>query len=407
VKGVVLVVELCAAGFTALSIATTAPTAHMWRMLGVLLVLAIVFEEASRRVGRLRLLITDASQTQDMTSVWTFAGALVVPAGYAAAFACVIAAHAWLRQQWFVGGVLFRRIYSAGTVMLACLAASAVAENGHLQGAGSVSWTDAAIVIAALCAYTLTNRTLVLGAIFLAGAPRDRAIMLGSWEDNALELATLSLGYMTALILVHQPLLAITCVVPMVLLQRAALVTQLEHAASTDAKTQLLTPLAWRQRADRELSLSRFGAVSLLVLDLDDFKVVNDLHGHLAGDAALLATSARIRAELRPSDVVGRFGGEEFVVLLPGLNTDGALAVAERLRLRIGAIRLAELQPGAHADGTECSHTLSTSIGVAVFPEDGAGLSDLIAAADRALYIAKRSGRNAVVLTERAADAAG
>src|SRR6185312_5830065 len=103
-----------------------------------------------------------------------------------------------------------------------------------------------------------------------------------------------------------QPLLGVIVLLPVVLLQRAALVKQLETAASTDAKTQLLNPLAWRQRAQRELSLSRVGHIALLVLDLDAFKSVNDLHGHLVGDAALLATSVRITGELRTGDIVGR-----------------------------------------------------------------------------------------------------
>lgn len=398
-RALILGVEAIALSLTAVAVAYDQPTGLMWRYAAVLLVLAILFEEVSRKVGRMRILVSGDGAMQDMTSVWLFAGTLILPAGYAALFAVVIAAHAWLRQQREVGQRMYRRVYSAATLMLACLAAGPLVAVDLQWDTGALSPRALLLVLAALFVYTTVNRVLISAAIVVAGAPPSARALIGTWDDNGLEFATLCLGFMTAVVVVGQPLLGVVVLLPVVLLQRAALVKQLETAASTDAKTQLLNPLAWRQRAQRELSLSRVGHVALLVLDLDAFKAVNDLHGHLVGDAALLATSVRITGELRTGDIVGRFGGEEFVVLLPGLNAEGAVAVAERLRLRIGGVRLCDLG-ATHQDDTPCEHTLSTSIGVAVFPDNGAGLTALLAAADKALYSAKDAGRNTVILAE-------
>jgi diguanylate cyclase (GGDEF)-like protein len=398
-RALILCVDAGAIALAAVMVARDHPTAVTWRYATVLLVLAVLFEETSRRIGRMRLLVGGDGALQDMTSVWTFAGALILPAGYAALFAAVIAVHAWLRQQRDVGQLLYRRIYTAATVMLACMAAGPLVAVDLQWDTGLLSLASLLRVLGALLIYTAVNRLLISAAIVLTGAPPSARALIGTWDDNGLEFATLCLGFMTAVVVVGQPLLGVIVLLPVVLLQRAALVKQLETAASTDAKTQLLNPLAWRQRAQRELELSRVGHIALLVLDLDYFKAVNDLHGHLVGDAALLATSVRITGELRTGDIVGRFGGEEFVVLLPGLNAEGAMAVADRLRLRIGGVRLCDLG-ATHQDDSPCEHTLSTSIGVAVFPDNGAGLTALLAEADKALYAAKDAGRNTVVLAE-------
>lgn len=127
--------------------------------------------------------------------------------------------------------------------------------------------------------------------------------------------------------------------------------------------------------------------VALLLLDIDHFKQVNDLYGHSAGDAALRALGRLLRRHLRPFDLVGRYGGEEFVILLSGASQQGALTAAERLRALIA--------------GTPFDHQgivrLTASIGViSSDPPEEIPLSALLASADRALYRAKHSGRNQV-----------
>jgi len=334
-----------------------------------------------------------------MTSVWTFAGTLVLAPGYAALLAALLAAYLWIRQQREVGQFLYRKLYSGATIVLACLAASTVL-NVSINSMPSPSEHPAVLIALALVVYTGVNRLLISVAVVLAGSPTTWSVMLGRWDDNLLELATLCLGYVAALVVVHQPWLTGVVLVPMVLLQRGALVKQLEESASIDAKTQLLNALAWRQLASRELTRSnRMSSAAILVIDLDHFKAVNDVHGHLLGDVALFEVGRAIKHELRQADVVGRFGGEEFVVMLPDLDVTAASLIAERVRSRIGSILLSELE-AQHPDGTVCTHALSASIGVAIFPQHAQDLGELLKVADAALFAAKRAGRDRVTLAD-------
>jgi len=198
--------------------------------------------------------------------------------------------------------------------------------------------------------------------------------------------------------MLDQVWLAPLMIVPTLLLQRGALVKELERAAATDTKTQLLTALAWEQIAAHQLAIAKStdASAAVLLIDLDRFKQVNDTFGHLVGDAALLKVGDRLKRELRQTEAVGRFGGEEFVVFLPGLEVTAALRVAERIRARIEAIDMTEPGPGLLGSGPV--PTLSASIGLACFPQHGTELAELLHAADAALYEAKRSGRNRVEL---------
>jgi diguanylate cyclase (GGDEF)-like protein len=127
------------------------------------------------------------------------------------------------------------------------------------------------------------------------------------------------------------------------------------------------------------------------MVDLDHFKRVNDTYGHLAGDEVLKAVAGTMRRSVRDYDTVGRFGGEEFVVLLPGLRNRDVLATAERIRRAISQLRV------PLPDSDIVLSTLSASIGVAVYPDAASGVDELVHAADAALYRAKRAGRNRVV----------
>ncbi len=174
-----------------------------------------------------------------------------------------------------------------------------------------------------------------------------------------------------------------------VLLEREQLMRQLEEQASTDSLTGLLNRRAFAARAQQEMvrAQRQQGALCVAVLDIDHFKKVNDTHGHDTGDAALKATAEACRRTLREVDVLARFGGEEFVVLLPDTPLADALQVAERLRLAIAALRL------PLPDG---ELVFTTSIGVAAVTP-GQPLEQALKAADEALYAAKHGGRNRVV----------
>jgi diguanylate cyclase (GGDEF)-like protein/putative nucleotidyltransferase with HDIG domain len=137
----------------------------------------------------------------------------------------------------------------------------------------------------------------------------------------------------------------------------------------------------------------RTGApVTLLVVDVDQFKSVNDTYGHLAGDDALRLVVGVIREQLRPGQYVGRYAGDEFVILLPGLDADGGKAVAEEIRRTTAAL------PIPLRDEPERSLSVTLSLGVATAPQHGESFEAMFSAADRALFEAKREGRDKVVV---------
>jgi diguanylate cyclase (GGDEF)-like protein len=178
------------------------------------------------------------------------------------------------------------------------------------------------------------------------------------------------------------------------MLQRSMMHQQLTAAARTDPKTGLLNATAWQREADAEITraLRSDTPLALLLVDVDFFKRVNDKHGHLIGDEVLRSLAAELRQQVRESDVVGRFGGEEFTVLLPGTDTAGACRIAERLRRSASSLSVAAV-PTATAP-----IQVTVSIGVAALGRHGTDLFELLAAADLALYRAKDAGRNQVQL---------
>ncbi len=136
----------------------------------------------------------------------------------------------------------------------------------------------------------------------------------------------------------------------------------------------------------------------MLIIDLDHFKRVNDTWGHVAGDAVLRGIGDCLRDELRTYDTIGRFGGEEFVAILPAVDEPQAAVIAERLRQRIADLTIAQFAASANdpAAAAASEHTLSTSIGIACYPDHGSELEQLLLGADGALYRAKDGGRNRV-----------
>ena len=130
------------------------------------------------------------------------------------------------------------------------------------------------------------------------------------------------------------------------------------------------------------------GSCSILVLDLDHFKRFNDTHGHQAGNLLLRAMADSVRAHKRESDFAARFGGEEFVVLVPGDATE-AVRLAERLRIAVSELQLPQLGE----DGR-----VTVSIGVASYPEQATNAAELFERADQALYVAKGNGRNRTIV---------
>jgi len=163
---------------------------------------------------------------------------------------------------------------------------------------------------------------------------------------------------------------------------------RMERLATTDDLTGLLNRRAFFARAEaaRLLALRQQQPIALLMLDIDHFKQLNDRFGHATGDEALVKFAATCNAALREHDILGRLGGEEFALALPGTDQDGALHAAERLRQGVAATRLLTC-------GND--YTMTVSIGVVVV-DPGEDLPTALARADHALYEAKRNGRNRV-----------
>jgi diguanylate cyclase (GGDEF)-like protein len=169
------------------------------------------------------------------------------------------------------------------------------------------------------------------------------------------------------------------------------LVRKLEHLSHHDSLTGLLNRRAFEYLLGRECQrLHRFGEYfSLLILDIDHFKRINDRLGHAAGDAVLAAVAQTLQSHAREVDRVARFGGEEFCVLLPRTAHDGALQAAERLRAAINNITI---------PWNDDIISVTVSTGLATAAESGESLEDLLHRADLALYQAKSEGRNRVVV---------
>jgi len=166
---------------------------------------------------------------------------------------------------------------------------------------------------------------------------------------------------------------------------------QLHHLAIRDGLTHLYNRRFFMGRLETEVERSRRLdlPLSVLMIDLDHFKTINDLHGHAAGDAVLERFAALLIQATRPYDLVARYGGEEFVALLPSASLEEAGVVAERIRMAIQGIRLSS------PHGSEGSETrVTASVGVSGLGPPGDDPAEMLERADRATYAAKAAGRN-------------
>lgn len=167
-------------------------------------------------------------------------------------------------------------------------------------------------------------------------------------------------------------------------------IDDLRHERDVDGLTGVLNRRAFETRAEVILAQDWRSPCTLITCDLDRFKQINDRHGHGAGDLVLTTFGELLRRTARTSDVVARFGGEEFVVLLPGASSDGAYLLAERLRVSLSATRFSFLP---------ASERITASFGIAQH-QPGETFHQLLARADRSLYQAKAAGRNRTITAE-------
>jgi diguanylate cyclase (GGDEF)-like protein len=251
----------------------------------------------------------------------------------------------------------------------------------------------AGVAVACAIAFAVLNTCLIAVAAWLVDPDARLADMLWDRERMLLDLTETCVGILVTIACGLSALLLAVALPPVILLQRSLLHSQLKAQARTDPKTGVLNSGAWQAEADLAVDRARRRREPLAVLlaDVDHFKLVNDTHGHLTGDAMLRTLAAEMRQQVRESDLVGRFGGEEFAILLGGTTAEEACRVAERIRRGVGVVRVL-------TEDTIVGVTVS--IGVAVLSSHGGDLSELLNAADKALYRAKRTGRDRVCLSD-------
>ena len=393
----ILAVDATVLAWSAIAVGRSTYTAHSVGVLALVVVLALAFEEGASRAARLRLRLS-ADLKRNMVSVWAVAGAIALQPGPAVLLLTTVLTYIWFRQQRPAGQPLHRKWFNGSTEMLGALVAGVAVRSWSGPWSG-LPWaiSGALVVLLATVVYAVINRALVTVALVWVGV-RGSAL-LGGKDDNLVELATLCLGGLVSLALIHEPWLAVLSLVPMITLQRGAMVRELEDYATVDSKTGLLNAVALEHLGQREIARAEreSTALAVLIVDIDRFKLVNDRYGHLVGDSVLKGVGRALTMGLREYDTVGRFGGEEFVAILPAAQEAEALVVAERLRAHVEALRVADLDHRA-VDATD--DRLSVSIGVSCYGTHGLAMSDLLFAADTALYRAKADGRNRVVLAE-------
>jgi diguanylate cyclase (GGDEF)-like protein len=385
--------------FIAWEAARTPVTLGEVTLFGALMCCGAVCVEATRRLGQ------PIGVWRDLLSAWWLPVALLLPPLFALVAPAVLGLLGYFRVR---PGRVYRRLFSGAALGLAGACASVlfrllttVVPEGQasvwLTYPGPNAWLmrpqQAAIAIACAVAFGVLNAVLVAVAAWLVSPDARLADMLWDRERMLLDLTETCVGILVTVCCALSALLLVIALPPVVLLQRSLLHSQLKAQARTDPKTGVLNAGAWQGEADLAVDRARRRRepLAVLIADVDHFKVVNDTHGHLTGDAVLRTLAAEMREQVRESDLVGRFGGEEFAILLTGTTADEACLVADRIRRGASVVKVFT---------NEKIVGVTISIGVAILGVHGADLSQLLDAADRALYRAKDTGRDRVCLSD-------
>jgi diguanylate cyclase (GGDEF)-like protein len=397
----VLVVGTVALGASTATAFLLPVTRDDWIRFGLLGISAAVYIELTRTIERQREFVAGTGPYLDTKSVWSFAALLICPPALATAMVVLTYAIAWLRVWPRRRPVpLYRWTFSCATVLCGTQAAVAVLALGMSQHPGvpqnslPTGLADLAVIAVAAALRWMINCGLVFAAILVSSPQIKPAQLFDNFSEHFLEAGAFGLGLVAATLVVGNPLVLAGVVVALVAMHRGVLLVQFRRAARTDAKTGLYSPEWWHQMAQRALERAdvRGTGMAVLMLDLDHFKAVNDTHGHLAGDRVLRAVAQELAGETRDYDTAGRFGGEEFIVLLPEGDAENVRVIAERIRRRVHALVI----PATNEEGQPVTITdLTVSIGAALYPSTGIStLEELLQAADAALYEAKDNGRN-------------
>jgi diguanylate cyclase (GGDEF)-like protein len=369
----------------------------IWSTFAVLSGCAMLSIEGSLRLVWRR---PQHDRSNDMMAVWTLPVALLLPPVFAALVVVPVEIFFYLR--------VMRRAPMKCAFNIAAIGLAGFAAASLREALTSIAYpvrVDALVGGASVILVTLLCVAVRQGAISLVAARLFAFLQpgttvrrhLGTAEDAGVIAAEACTGVLVAVACAASPFAVLLAVPPVLVLQRTLLIADFREAARTDAKTGLANSSYWREVAEREISRARSGRepLAVLLIDIDHFKDVNDRYGHLTGDDILRAVATALTDGLRPRDFVGRFGGEEFVVLLTGSDLEQARHAAERIRLHVSDVKV-------EATGRSTAVQVTISIGVAAFRDSGHSVHELLDAADTALYAAKRAGRNCVRVAEGA-----
>jgi diguanylate cyclase (GGDEF)-like protein len=344
---------------------------------------------------------------KDVYAVWELPVVFLLPGVYA----LVVPLIRLTLTQWRVRRApVHKRVYTVAAIGIAYGCARLVYVSALPSGIQprAYLWSHTSVWLVAAVAGAVTqwvvNQALILPAVKLDDPTlniKNELFAREKLHNDATELCA------ALLVAVGMTISALTLVIALplaTLLQRSFRHAQLLNDARADAKTGLLNVATWEREAQAEVAraVRTLSPVAVALLDLDRFKLINDTHGHLVGDEVLRKIADTMTDVLREYDLAGRFGGEEFVMLLPQTRAPDALRIAERVRAHIARLPL-------YASSGE-RIPVTVSIGVAALDAGSTrALPELLAAADAALYRAKASGRDQVqmISTSRGLSATG
>jgi diguanylate cyclase (GGDEF)-like protein len=392
-RGYVLAVPVAYAAVLAFAATTTA-----WQPRHALVFLALVgcgiaVTEATRSVPE-----PQGTLARDLQAVWYLAIAITLPPWYALAAPIPLAVHKLWRTRRML---IYRRIFSHAAIGLAYGLASlvfhslpdSVISTSPGTGHHALYW----VLAVAACGLigTVVNYGFILVAIRLSDPDARVRDLVGSRESLTSDLLELSLAVALTLVVAINPVLMALALPTVVLCRRYLMQAQLLTQARIDAKTGLLNAGTWQREAAAELcrAVRSEAPLALVMVDIDHFASVNETAGLAAGDRVLQDIARTVTQNLHGCGLVGRFGGEQFAILLPQTGEAEARRIAERLRDHIAGEPIA-IEDGNHAGFV---FRLTVSIGIAILDRSRRALTELIGAADEALTEAKATGRVCVL----------
>jgi diguanylate cyclase (GGDEF)-like protein len=400
--GFIVMVTACYIVAVAVALAHLRASPRDFLLFAALLLCTAATVELTRRSGE------NAGVIKDVYAVWELPLAILLPLAYvlmAPAFRLAL-------QQWRIRRIpVHRRVFSASVVGLSYMGAAYVFHavtglgfgTSTLPRANATGWL-LAVAVASAIQWGL-NTTLLFPAIKGSDPTVGLRRYLLAQESVQNDVAELCVAVLVTLGVAFTPLTVAFAFPFVTLLQRSSRHAHLVNQSRLDTKTGLLNAGTWEREAASEVAraVRTRSPLAVAIIDVDHFKAVNDAYGHLAGDKALQALARTLREFLREYDLVGRFGGEEFVLLLPQTKAVDAYRIAERIRAHV---RSMPIEVGGDNGAEQVRLTVSigvAALGAAWDTSTGGQITDLLAAADGALYRAKQDGRDQVcVITENA-----